>query len=97
MSRFDRIGKWCNDLYMESNVRYSKRNRYLVDGKKLTDARIAAGMSMEDVARNLGCNKSSVARWERGGLTPSEERIDKMTKMFKTWGFVIGNPDYREG
>jgi hypothetical protein len=79
-----------------------KRNRFIVDGKKLSDARMAANMSMEDVAEALsGCNgnkvnKSSVSRWEQESLVPSEERIFKMAEMFKTMAFVIGNPDYKK-
>lgn len=85
----------------QTEWRLKKRNRFTVDGKKLSDARIAANMSMEDVAKALsGCNvtvnKSSVSRWEQGRLAPSEERIFKMAEMFGTMAFVIGNPDYRK-
>jgi transcriptional regulator with XRE-family HTH domain len=72
-----------------------KRNRFIVIGKELSDARVAAGKSMEEVAEALGCNKSSISRWEQESLVPSEERIFKMAEMFKTMAFVIGNPDYK--
>ena len=75
----------------------TKINAVLVDGAKLTDARIAAGMSMQDVANRLNCNKSSVSRWEQGTLAPSEERIMEMVKMFATGDFVIRNGKKLEG
>src|ERR1017187_964661 len=68
-------------------------NRYVVDGAKLTDARIAAQKSLGQVAQYLGCNKSSVSRWEQGTLVPSEDRIFKMAKWFKTQEFIVENPN----
>jgi transcriptional regulator with XRE-family HTH domain len=61
-----------------------------VDGAKLTEARLAAGLSLLDVARKLGdgCNKSSVSRWEQGLLNPSPERIEKLAKMYGRRGFI---------
>jgi transcriptional regulator with XRE-family HTH domain len=76
----------------QTDWRLRLNNRFVVDGKKLSEARIAANLSMEDVAAALGgCNKSSVSRWEQERLVPSEERIFKMVKLFKTDAFVIGN------
>lgn len=69
----------------------SRVNAVVVDGKLLADARIAANLSLQDVANHLGCNKSSVSRWEQGTLTPTEERITKMMKLFKRGDFVIAN------
>lgn len=62
-----------------------------VDGERMASARIAANLSLQDVADHLGCNKSSVSRWEQGTLTPTEERITKMVKLFKRGDFVIAN------
>lgn len=69
-------------------------NRLIVDGAKLTEARVAKGMPMSALAAALGCNKSQVSRWETGELVPSEARIQKMTELLETWSFVIGNPTH---
>ena len=70
---------------------YSKINRIRVDGAKLTAARMDANKSLEDVAKEFRCNKSSVSRWEQGTLIPSEERIMRMVMMFGRGDFVIKN------
>ena len=60
----------------------------------MTEARIAAGKSMEWVAEQLGCNKSSVSRWEQEVLVPSEVRIFKLAELLGSMAFVIGNPTH---
>ena len=74
-----------------------KQNRVLVDGAKLSEARVKAGMAMEGIAAALECNKSQVSRWEQGVLVPSEERIWKLVELLGSSGFIIGNPEYRGG
>jgi predicted transcriptional regulator len=71
--------------------KYINSNRIRVDGAKLTQARIDANMSAQDVATELRCNKSSISRWEQGTLIPSEERIMRMVMMFGRGDFVIKN------
>lgn len=60
----------------------------------MTEARLRANLSLEDVARMLGCNRSSVSRWEKETLTPSEPRIKKLAELLGTWEFVHGNPNF---
>jgi len=74
---------------------YSKSSRFIVDGKALSEARTAANLRLEDVALQLGCNKSQVSRWEQGLLVPSEERIFQMAELLRSWAFVRGNPHYK--
>lgn len=71
-------------------------SRFIVDGRKLTEARVAAQQSMMDVVKFLadGCPKSSVCRWELERLVPSEERIRKMAELFGTKSFIKANPNY---
>lgn len=73
-------------------MRSRRKHKLMVDGAKLTEARISAGMRLEDVVIALGdgCNRSSVSRWERGKLNPSEERVLKMIDIFKRGDFVLG-------
>lgn len=70
---------------------YRSTNEYVVNGAKLSKARMAAQMSMEEVARALGCNKSQVSRWETSVLCPSPERIEKLAELFGTRGFIVKN------
>lgn len=64
------------------------RQSFTVDGSKLTAARIEAGMSMEDVSSVIGGNKSSLSRWERGIVNPSEHSILQLVVLFKRGDFV---------
>lgn len=67
----------------------SRQSLLTVDGAVLSDARIAAQMSVLEVAAKLdGCNQSSVSRWEQGKLNPSVERIFKLIDLFGTNDFV---------
>lgn len=75
----------------QKTFRYSKSNKFIVDGAKLCKARIDAQISMDEVAEMLGCNKSSVSRWEQGRLQPSEARIQKLTEILGTVNFVQAN------
>lgn len=65
-----------------------------VDGEKLTRARIAANMPMSVVAKKLKCSTQQVSGWETGRLNPSEERIVKMTEMYKAADFVRPTPEF---
>lgn len=67
------------------------RNKLLVYGSKLTTARIDAGLSATEVARRIGCNKSSISLWEQEKLTPSEERLLKLVEMYGTAEFLDWN------
>jgi predicted transcriptional regulator len=63
----------------------------MVIGSKLTDARIEAGYSMDDVVVLLGdgINKSSISRWEQGVLNPSRKRVKKLIEIYKRNDFVV--------
>lgn len=63
-----------------------------IDGAKLSDARVAANLSMEDVVAALGdgCNRSSVSRWEQGTLRPSDKRIQQLILLYKQGDFIVG-------
>jgi transcriptional regulator with XRE-family HTH domain len=61
---------------------------FTVDGAKLTTARIEAGMSMEDVSAKIGGNKSSLSRWERGIIHPTERAILKLVVLLNRVDFV---------
>lgn len=66
----------------------SKTLLLTVDGKSLTEARIAANLSMDAAAVLIGCNKSSVSRWEQGKLVPSVQRMFSLAKIYGTQGFI---------
>jgi transcriptional regulator with XRE-family HTH domain len=74
---------------------YSKSNRFIVDGAELSRVRVAADMSMDRMAKKLGCNRAQVSRWEQGVLTPSEGRILIMTQILGTQSFVRENPQFK--
>lgn len=43
--------------------------------------RVAAGVSLEDVAREVGVTRSAVARWERGDRSPGREHIAEYSRV----------------
>ena len=59
-----------------------------VDGEALSRVRVEAEMSLDDVAREVGCNRSSVSRWERGQRVPSGKIILSLLAIFKTDKFL---------
>jgi len=61
---------------------------FTVDGAKLTQARIEAGLSMEDVSAVIGGNKSSLSRWERGIVHPTEHGILSLAVLLKRTDFI---------
>ena len=65
---------------------------FVVDGKKLTDARFAAGLSLDQVASKLGCNKGNISRWERGKIVPTSVFILKMVLLYGRFDFVKREP-----
>ncbi len=72
-------------------IESTKKHTLYVHGGKLTEARIAANLSLSDVAKAMGktCNKSSVSRWEQDKLNPSDGRVRKLVKLLGTKDFVV--------
>lgn len=72
-------------------VGHGKKSTFAVDGYLLTQARLAAGLRLRDIAEMLGTGKGSVSRWELGTLPPSEDRILELVRILKTDSFVKWN------
>ena len=47
-------------------------------GIEIKVARIRAGMKQMDVAALMGVSQAVVSRWERGGLKPPEDVLEKI-------------------
>ena len=60
-----------------------------IDGAKLSAARIAANLSIDEVAKHLNCNKSSISRWEQGKLNPAAKRVMELVILLENSDFVI--------
>ena len=68
---------------------YCRTSLLAVDGAALTKARIAAGLSVGDVADRIPrCDKGKVSRWETGVLMPSPERLWRLVEMLGTRDFI---------
>ena len=52
----------------------------------LKAARVAAGMTQKDVAREIGTTTASLCRWERG------ERVPKVSTFFRLCELYGRNP-----
>lgn len=85
-----------SEKYVGDGINWSIRNRILVDGQKLSAARLKAERSLQDVADAIGCNKGDVSKWEREVMAPSEERIYRMADYLKTAEFIRPNPNYKK-
>lgn len=53
-------------------------------GKRIRRARLAAGLSQEDLARRIGCRAQTVSRYERGTYPPNFDAIDGIARACGT-------------
>ena len=65
---------------------------FVVDGQKLTSYRLEAGMSIDEVARKVGCNKGNVSRWEQSKSIPTYCFIIQLILLYKRFDFVKRAP-----
>ena len=57
-------------------------------GRRLREARVAAGLSREELGEKLNVHTGSIARWETGGSMPQPyllERISEITGTPASW------------
>jgi len=81
----------------EKRRAHLNRHKIQVDGGRLTAARIAAGLTQEQVSDALNCTRSYIGKWETGWLFPNEERVFKLVKLYGTMNFVrINSSDSEE-
>jgi len=64
-------------------------------GETLRTARRDAGLTQQDVARAIGCSKSSVSAWELDDPTrpPSPELVVRLEELFGVAFDTTGNDD----
>ena len=60
--------------------------RSLPAGENLRAARIAAGLTMQDVAEALGVHVTSVLRWERGKRKPRGANAERYAVLLQDLG-----------
>ena len=48
----------------------------------LAAARVNAGLTQEDVARNLGISKNTLINWEKGKSIPRATQMQKMCEIY---------------
>ena len=51
-------------------------------GKKLRDARNAAGLTQESAAESLGVSRQTVSKWENGSADPSTTNLLALAKLY---------------
>ena len=52
----------------------------MVSGDLIREARQRAGYSQAELGRRLGRSQSEIARWERGAVQPSLERVREIVR-----------------
>jgi len=62
--------------------------------KRIKDLREGMHLSMDQLAKELGVNKSRVNMWENNGTIPRGELLIKLAQFFKvTTDYLLGNDD----
>lgn len=51
--------------------------------ERLRELREKKGWSIRDLARQLGCEVSTPARWEHGQLTPRRRTLERLADTFQ--------------
>lgn len=51
-------------------------------GERLRQARIRAGLSQEQAAQRIGCDRSSLSRWEKGEVPPAADRLLQLAELY---------------
>lgn len=64
------------------------KSSFVVDGARLTQMRVEAGMSLEDMGKRIKCNKGNLSRWERGVIKPSDPAIIRLAMIFNRGDFI---------
>lgn len=54
-----------------------------INGKKLGELRNKAGVSQAELAKGIGLSTSSIAKYEAGIVTPSDESVEKICMILK--------------
>lgn len=68
-----------------------------IDGAKLCEMRIAKNMSLEEVAKKIHCNRSSLSRWERGLFSPPPKVVVDLIVLLGGSEFVKKTGGKRNG
>jgi len=63
--------------------RPSKSKERTAFGQRLLDARLAKGLSQNQVARKLGITQPSYADWERSAVSLKPEYLPKLAALFE--------------
>lgn len=63
-----------------------------IDGAKLSAARIAANMSLEEVGIVLKRNRGTISKWERGLDCPSMATLQQLALLYKEDNFIPTPP-----
>jgi transcriptional regulator with XRE-family HTH domain len=58
-----------------------KKNGESTLGQRLRKARIAAGLSQEDVGDGLGVTRSAISQWEKEQTTPGSDKLVAAAEM----------------
>lgn len=48
----------------------------------LAAARVNAGMTQLDVAREMSLNKQTIVNWEKGRVTPKPAQVEMMCRLY---------------
>lgn len=60
-----------------------------INGKKLVELRTEAGVSQAQLARETGISPSSINKYEKGTLNPSDEVVSKICNVFTLRTFKV--------
>lgn len=58
-------------------------------GSRIALKRNQMGWSQEDLAKELGLSRNSVARWERGEIVPKFQQLDRLAELLECSPFYL--------
>jgi transcriptional regulator with XRE-family HTH domain len=68
----------------DAEIMLSPRERKRRIGRAIAKHRRLAGMSQEDLGRELATGQTTISAWEKGKNTPTTEVLDRLDELFST-------------
>jgi transcriptional regulator with XRE-family HTH domain len=71
----------------------------VISGDLIREARLRAGLTQQELARRAGTSQPAIARWERGDVVPSFERLCELIRacgLELTFGLANFDDSYDE-
>lgn len=86
-----------NELAPQATPEAPKRPHKDREAGPLEAKRLAAGLSLKEVAEAVGASASAVRTWERKGYKPQQRYLSRLAELYQCTPADLGFPDIRNG